>query len=360
MSIGFIHTQLFLFNKPEPLRQSTLLMALATSLGDGQAVMASLQALTADANGTWKSKLQRLMYLLQDGSTLSEACTAVRDIVPERTKMAIRVAENAGALKQVLADEANLLMQQGRQDSGRPKLLGVFVSLMFLFLVASSVLSFLLIFIVPKFQDIFESFGLPLPDATAQLIDVANIFLAFWPFLLLPVFTLIIYTLGYSTWCNWKYLSRGTLPFVQRWPRFWITDLLRSLAVTIAANRPIPDAIHAMLSEMPPGKAATALSSVRQKAQSGSDLWTALQTAGFLKRSETKLIQAAEAAGNLDWVVLQLAAEIRRRRENRMDSWVTILQPISLLLVGLVVGSIVYALYMPIASLPLQGLGEGI
>lgn len=335
-------------------------MALATSFGDGQAVMASLQALIADAKGTWKTKLQRLMHVLQDGYTLSEACTAVRDIVPERTKMAIRVAENSGALKQVLADEANLLMQQGRQDAGRPKLLGIFVSLLILSLVTFSVLSFLVISIVPKFRDIFESFEAPLPDATKQLISGADIFLTFFPFLILPIFTFIVYALGYSTWCNWKYLTRGSLPFVQRWPRFWIPDILKSLAVAIAANRPIPEPIHAILAEIPPGKAATALSAVRQKAQNGDDLWNALRTAGFLKRSETKFIQAAEAAGNLDWAVLQLAAEIRRRRQNRMQTWGTLLQPICLLLMGLLIGFIVYALYMPIASLPLTELGEGI
>ncbi|MEP3481656.1 MAG: type II secretion system F family protein [Fuerstiella sp.] len=360
MSIGFIHTQLFLFNKPEPLRQSTLLMALATSLGDGQAVMASLQALVADAKGTWKTKLQRLMYLMQDGSTLSEACTAVRDIVPERTKMAIRVAENSGALKQVLADEANLLMQQGRQNSARPKPLGLFVSLLVLSLSTLFVISFVLIFIVPKFRDIFENFAVPFPAATKQLIQISNVFLQFWWLLILPVFTFIVYTLGYSTWCNWKYLTRGSLPFVRSWPRFWAPDILKSLAVAIASDRPIPEPIHVMLSEMPPGKAATALSAVRQKAQNGDDVWNALQTTGFLKRSETKLIQAAEAAGNLDWAVLQLAADIRRRRQTRMQTWVTLLQPISVLLMGLLIGFIVYALYMPIASLPLTELGKGI
>lgn len=335
-------------------------MALATSLGDGQAVMASLHALTADAKGEWKAKLQRLMYLLQDGSTLSDACVAVRGVVPERTQMAIRVAEPAGALKQVLADEATQLMQQGREDSGRPRLLGVLMSLLIVFLVAASILTFLLLFIVPKFKSIFEGFEVPLPDATQQLIEGAELFFQFWPLLLLPTFTFIIYALGLATWSNWKFLTRGQLPFVHRWSRFWTPDILKSLAVTIAANRPIPEAIHALLAEMKPGKAATSLSSVRQKAQNGTDLWQAMKTQGFLKRSEMELLKAAEAAGNLDWAVLQLATEIRRKRERRMQTYITLLQPISVLVVGVVIGFVVYALYMPIASLPLNELGAGI
>lgn len=360
MSIGFLHTQLFLFNKPEPLRQSTLLMALATSIGDGQNVMTSLHALVADAKGEWKTKLQRLMYLLRDGSTLSEACVAVRGIVPERTQMAIRIAEPAGALKQVLADEATQLMQQSREDAGRPRLLGILVSLLILFSVTNFILSFVMISIIPKFRDIFEGFGVTLPDATLQLIKLSNSFLDFWPFLLLPIFTFVVYALGFSTWCNWKYLTRGSLPFVHRWPRFWTPDILKSFAVTIAANQPIPEAIHGLLAEMTPGKAATALSSVRQKAQNGINLWDAMKTAGFLKRSETGLLKAAEAAGNLDWAALQLADEIRRKRQHQIQTFATFLQPLAVLLVGLVIGFIVYALYMPIASLPLQGLGEGI
>lgn len=359
MTIGFIHSQLFLFNKPEPLRQSTLLMALATSLGDGQAVMGSLQALIADARGEWKAKLQRLMYLLQDGSTLSSACFAVKGIVPERVRMAIQVAESSGALKQVLADEANQLMQRGREDSGRPKLFGVFVGLLLVFLIASSILSFVMIFIIPKFRDIFDGFGVPLPKITWSLMHVSN-WLLDLSLLLFPIFTIVIYTMGFSAWCNWKYLTTGRLPFVHRWPRFWTPDILKSLAVTTAASRPIPEAVHALLAEMRPGKAATALSAVRQQAQNGTDLWQAMRNRGFLKGSEAGLLTAAEAAGNLDWAMLQLATEIRRKRERRLQTIATILQPMSVLAVGIVVGYIVLALYAPIALLPLYELGSGL
>lgn len=360
MSIGFIHSQLFLFNKPEPLRQSTLLMALATSLGDGQAVLVSLHALATDAKGEWKAKLQRLTYLLQDGSTLSDACLAVKGIVPERTQMAIRVAESAGALKQVLADEANQLMQQGQSDGGRPRLHSVFVNLLVIFLIAQLVIGFVVISIAPKLKDIFEGFGVPLPDATSQLLQISGWVIGFWPLLILPMFTFVVYALGFSAWANIKYLTKGQLPFVHFWPRFWTPDILKSLAVTVAAKKSIPDAIHALLAEMKPGKAATALSAVRQQAQAGTDLWQAMKVQGFLRTHETGLLTAAEAAGNLDWAIVQLATEIRGKRKRRLQTFATILQPVAILAVGVVIGFVVHALYMPIASLPLHELGAGI
>lgn len=351
MSIGFLHTQLFLFNKPEPMRQSTLLMALATSLGDGQTLMASLEALIADSRGTWRGKLKQLAFMLNDGSSLSEACTAVRGIVPEKTQIAIRVAEPAGALKQVLADEAHDLMQQGRPDAGQPRAMGVFFQLLILCLVTQWVVSFVMIFIIPKFRDIFEGFGVELPAATQLLIDLSNWFLNFWYVFFLAMITFVIYFVVCSLSGRWKYLTMGRRPFVPRWPRFWTPEILKGLSGTVAADRPIPEAIHAFLAEMPPGRAATKLSAVRSSAEGGTDFWMAFQKQGFIKRSEVAVLKAAQAAGNLDWAMIQLAQQIQRRRRHRLNLATTILQPTAVLTIGIGIAFIILALYLPVIKL---------
>lgn len=338
------------------MRQSTLLMALATSLGDGQAMMASLRSLIADSKGTWQHKLTRLAYLLNDGSSLSEACSAVKGIVPERTQIAIRVAEPAGALKQVLADEAYALMQVGRSDVGQPRIAKVVFGLLILLCVTQWMLSFVMIFIVPKFRDIFEGFGVELPAATQLLIRLSNWCLHFWPILVFPFITLVVYTIVFAIYGNWKYLTVGRRLLTPRWPRYWTPELLRSLAVTIAAQRPIPEAIHAFLSEMSPGKAAWNLSAVRSSAESGSDFWQALKQYGFLKRSEVAVLRSAQAAGNPDWAMVQLAEQIEYKRQRWRSAMATILQPLAMLTVGIGIAFVIVSLYLPLFAL-MRSLG---
>lgn len=351
MSIGFLHTQLFLFNKPEPMRQSTLLMALATSIGDSQALMASLRALIADSSGTWQGKLKQLTFLLHDGASLTEACSAVQGIVPEKTRIAIRVAEPAGALKQILADEAHELMQQGISDASKPKVVRVFFKLMILCLITQWILSFIMIFVIPKFRDIFDGFGVQLPASTQLLINLSDWVLNFWIVIFLPLATFALYMVVMSIWGRWRYLTSGHRPLVQHWPRFWTPEILRGLSASMTAGRPIPEAIHAFLAEMPPGRSATKLSAVRSSAENGMDFWLALKKHGFVTRSERAVLRAAQEAGNLDWATIQLARQIHDRRSRRLTLVASILQPLAVLTIGIGIAFIILALYLPVIKL---------
>lgn len=360
MSIGFLHTQLFLFHKPEPIRQSTLLMALATSLESGPAMIASLEALAADAAGDWKHMLTRLKYLLQDGSTLSEATAATQGLLPERTVIAIRTAEPAGALKQVLAEEAMALNDQMKTSAGQPRFATSVIGLSILFFATLWILTFVMIFIVPKLKDIFEGFGHPLPQATMLLIDLSNVFFSNWLLLALPAITFAGYFVFFSVYSRWQYLTRGFVPLVPWWPRFWTPQILRSLSVTVAAKEPLSEAFHALLSEMRPGRAATALSAVRTQVEAGESAWTSMQRQGFLKSSEVAVLESAEAAEHLDWALQHVSIEVERRRRSRLQILATFVHAGLMLIVGVLILFVVVSLYLPLAQLSNNDFGGGI
>ena len=110
MTGGYLQSMLFLMNRPEPIRQSSLLMILATGLDDPQSLTSGLQALSAESRPPWSNRVQHLRALLEQGQSLSDALRNAGSLLPEQSLVAISVAEDSGALRQVLADEAQRLM----------------------------------------------------------------------------------------------------------------------------------------------------------------------------------------------------------------------------------------------------------
>ncbi|MGB4737730.1 MAG: type II secretion system F family protein, partial [Fuerstiella sp.] len=100
-----------MLNRPEPIRQASLLMVLATGIGQASTLLNGLKALAAESGAPWSTRVMQLAALLEQGQTLSQALSAVQGLLPEPTLIAIRVGEETGTLRQVLAAEAQGLMR---------------------------------------------------------------------------------------------------------------------------------------------------------------------------------------------------------------------------------------------------------
>ena len=94
--MNYVQMWLFVTNQSEPLRQSSLLMLLAGGVGHGDSLLHGLKAHEAESKGTWGSKVGQLRLLMEQGHSLSSALSVVRDLLPDQTISAIRIAEGTG------------------------------------------------------------------------------------------------------------------------------------------------------------------------------------------------------------------------------------------------------------------------
>ena len=78
MSGSYLQTLLFTLNRPEPLRQASLLMVLASSVGDGETLTEALRAHAADCGSPWVDRILTLRLMLEQGQKLSTACPPER------------------------------------------------------------------------------------------------------------------------------------------------------------------------------------------------------------------------------------------------------------------------------------------
>ena len=349
---GNLQALLFIMNRPERIRQSSLLMVLATGLGDSESLLSGLKSLAMESKPPWSNRIIQLRVLLEQGQSLSEALSTARGILPDDTCTAIRVAEECGTLRQVLADEARRLMDNESAGTAvQASLPATGIWILAIWVMSASIVSFIMMWIIPKFKKIFEDFGTDLPDMTELLISYSDWFLAYWYLMALPGLTFIAFPGWYILRGYLNYLSYGRIQLAEHVPRMWSSLILRLLSLVVATGTSLENGIHAILKELQPGNAAAKLSAVRQRMMAGDDCLEALASQGFLKDREVTFLEASRRTGHLDWGLLHLSRTIDRRRGRWALRIAGLIQPCVLLAMGSVVAFIVIALFLPLIKL---------
>ena len=348
----FIQMWLFMTNQSEPLRQASLLMLLAGGVGHGDTLLQSLRAHEQESKSIWASKVGQLRMLLEQGHSLSGALAIVSDLLPDQTISAIRVTEGTGALADVLMDEARRLHELGRAKTltggnlerdllWAAALLGI----------ASSIVSFLMIFIVPKFKEIFIGFGVALPPSTMKAIAVSDFVMSYWYLFFLPGIATVcaLFWLMYSSLR--KKLVHGYPRFAEAWPRYWLPGILRTLSLSAASGQPLGRALDCVMQDLPPGRAATLVSQLRHRVHNGEDPIETMKKVGLLRNSEAAFLTSSLKTHHLDWGLRHLADSVERRRRNFFRRLTQFIGPGIILFVGCIVMFLARAFFEPLITL---------
>lgn len=352
MEGGYLQALLFLLNRPEPIRQSSLLMVLASGMGDSAALLSSLEALAAESSPPWNSRVNHLKLLLEQGQSLSEALASAKGLLPDQTLIAVRIGEDTGSLRQVLTDEAHRLMNQASSQSPvRATIPAVLVWVLAIGSVAMFLVGFLMMFIIPKMKKIFEDFSTDLPAMTEALIGYSDWFVRYWYLLALPFVTIV----GYGGWFLIQTLisrlSTGHIPGLQFFPRYWTPLILRMLSITVAAEKSLETGMHSILKELRPGRAQRKLSAARLRTNAGYNCWESLQISGFLNVREVAFLESAKRTDHLDWALIHLSRTLERHRDQWTQRLLNVLHPVIILSVGFVVAFVVIAMFLPLIRL---------
>ncbi|MGH7202421.1 MAG: type II secretion system F family protein [Planctomycetaceae bacterium] len=301
---------------------------------------------------TWPNRVRDLADRLRAGEDLPTALEKLPGLVPRDAVLAARVGLESGTLAASLRMSAAALTRQ--QESIRPPHAGLFLYLATLAAVLVLVLSFIMIWIIPKFKKIFEDFGTELPDLTEFVIEVSDGFAQYW-FLVLPLalaglWCLVSLTLSLELGRSWS-LPRLCRPPAAWRPRAYAPWILRILNVVIAAGRPLGGALLSLAHHHPDRAIRQRLQGVYIDLERGEDVWRSLVQAGFLRRNDAALLSSAERAGNLPWALMELAHETERRMSARVAVALELLRPLLLAGFGVVVGTVVVAVFLPMVKL---------
>jgi type IV pilus assembly protein PilC len=330
---------------------------LSTLQDAGLPILRSLTILEEQQKpGLLKNVLRTVTEDIEGGSTLSEAFSKHPKVFDRLYVNMVAAGETGGVLDLILLRLAEF---QEKSQKLKRKIIGAMIYPVVIILFALLIVSGIMIFVVPKFKEIFEDFGIKLPGATMFLLGTAEWFVHGTPpgwavFVFGPIAGYFLFKLIRS--------SRGgrfVTDFIGlRIPVFGmllrktsVARFTRTLGTLISAGVPILEAIAITRETAGNEVFAQALDKVRDSIREGESFANPLRAAKVCDNLVVNMIDVGEETGELDKMLLKIADNYDDEVDVAVAGLVSLLEPFMVIALGGIVGFIVLALFMPLVAL---------
>jgi type IV pilus assembly protein PilC len=272
----------------------------------------------------------------------------------------VKAGELGGVLEVVLTRLAEF---QEKAQKIKNKVVAAMVYPLIVLVLAVAIMTFLLVFIVPKFEAIFHDMlgDKPLPAITLFVISVSNFVQNNWGILLgVAVGLIVVYKIVARSRAGQVFLDRVKL----RAPLFGdlirktsISRFSRTLGTLVTSGVPILQALNITRETAGNSVIARAISQVHDSVKEGESIVMPLEASGAFPPMVISMIDVGEETGQLPEMLLKIAEVYDDEVDNSVAALTSMLEPIMIVFLALVVGTIVIALFMPLISI-ISGLQQ--
>lgn len=295
--------------------------------------------------------LEGLLEDLVGGSSLAEALEKTGHFSTYEFQ-SIRIGEETGRLQIVLKHLAEYFTNKVKL---RRQLVSVFTYPAFVICITIGVLYFMLNSVVPMFKDVFKQFGQELPYLTQKVIALSQNFSTFMLYFFLVVAAIAIY--GY-TQRKEKNFRRVSSSIVMRIPVFgplikkvYLARMCQSLALLLGAKTPLVTALSLVEEMIGFYPIENALHVIKSEIVKGESFHQGLAKFSIFDRRLVSLTKIAEEINQLDTTFERISKQYQEDIEFRTKLIGTIIEPLIIIIIGLVVGVIMVSMYMPMFNL---------
>jgi type IV pilus assembly protein PilC len=337
----------------KPKLLCTFTRQLSTLQDAGLPVLRSLRILEGQNKpGALKNALMDVIEDIESGNTLSEAMAKQPKAFDNLYVNMVKAGEAGGALELILQRLADF---KEKAQSLKRKIMGAMIYPAAVISVAVAIVSFIMIFIIPKFKKIFDDFDTELPDMTKSLIAVSDWMFNYWYFLFIgPIaFWLFIKIVKKNKtgayvvdWLSLRIPLIGKILHIGT-----IARVTRTLGTLIASGVPILEAL--IISRDTAGNAVfvRAFDNIYSAIREGETIAVPLKESRIVDDMVVNMVDVGEETGALDDMLYKVADVYDEEVEVRVESLVSLLEPIMVVVLGLIVGYIVIALFLPLIKL---------
>jgi len=337
-------------NRPFPLRLFS--QELAILLAAGIPLLEALVTLREkELSGAVAQALDAVIDLLQTGQSFSTALKTQPAAFDALFIAVVQSSEQIGQTEQALREHAAYL---GWVDALRDKLISASIYPLTLIVAGTAVIVFLLLFVVPRFAGILEGVGGEMPAASQMLINIGRISGAHpWATAATALVLLIAPAVAWrhGPLQSWVVARLWRLPLLG--PKLHLLALAqfyRTASMLLGAGVPAVSALRTAR-EVISIRLRAPLDQAIERVGQGQRLSVALQTAGLTTPVSLRMIRVGERSGALG-PMLRNAAEFYDEELSRLTELVTrLVNPVLMLVMGVVIGSIVVLMYLPIFQL---------
>lgn len=328
-------------------------MQLAVLLRSRVALHTSLRVLARQAPRERQRKIvEGLMKDIEKGSTLAGALRAQSETFDEVLATTAEIGEETGRLEKVLEHHADYL---SRLANLRRKFMQALAYPVLVLSVAAGAVSFLLLFIVPAFAEMFRSFQMELPLSTKIVLSTSDLFAAVAPYvlILLPLAVLLLTRLSHSRGTFESLIAFGLkIPFFKTLLiKNFVARFCRSLGTLIEAQVPLVEALHVTQRMFPHQIIGSDIKKILQAVKQGRPVADPLIDSKVFPPLVVQMIAVGEETSELDAMLIRVADFYERELESIVDSLSTVIEPIIIVFLGLLVAAILISMYLPLFDL---------
>src|SRR5438270_9374526 len=352
---------LFQRKKVKPKILMIFTRQLATLIDSGLPLLRSLNVLAKqERDPVLKNTINKLADSVQGGSTFSESLAQYPIIFNDLYVNMVKAGEVGGVLELVLTRLAEF---QEKAAKIKNKVAAAMVYPLIVMTMAVTIMGFLLVFIVPKFEAIFHDMlgDRPLPIITTFVITVSRFVQGHWLVILALIFAAVA---GYK-FANRTPRGKLTIDGVKlRFPLFGdiirktaVSRFARTLGTLVTSGVPILQALNITRETAGNMVIARAIGQVHESVKEGESIVQPLEGSAAFPPMVISMIDVGEETGQLPEMLLKIADVYDDEVETSVAAMTAALEPIMIVFLALVVGTIVIALFLPLISI-IQGLQQ--
>lgn len=353
--------KLFQRKKVKPKLLMIFTRQLATLIDSGLPLLRGLTVLgKQEKDKVLNSTIDKLADSVQSGNTFSDSLAQHPQIFNDLYVNMVKAGELGGVLEVVLNRLAEF---QEKAAKIKNKVVAAMVYPSIVLLMAVLILSFLLIFIVPKFETIFHDMlgDKPLPKITLFVIGFSN-FVQHHGLILLGIIIVIVaaykfYTRNAAGKANIDRLKLRLPLFGDLLRKTAVSRFSRTLGTLVSSGVPILQALNITRATAGNAEIAAAISQVHDSVKEGESIVNPLEASRAFPPMVISMIDVGEETGQLPEMLLKIADVYDDEVDNAVAALTSLLEPIMIVFLAVVVGTIVIALFMPLISI-ISGLQQ--
>ena len=329
---------------------------LATMVDAGLPLVGALTALYEQTNPKRQAGLRRVIgevtASVQEGSTFNEAVARHPQVFSRLYIAMVKAGESGGLLAGVLDRLASFLEASARL---RKKVKSAMTYPAIVICIALAITTFLIVKVVPVFGEIFKDFGKELPAPTQFLIDLSAFVRGYWYFIIggaiaafYGIRTWVSSKRGAETWDRWKLKLPVFGPLTHK---ICLTRFARTFAQLLRAGVPILEVMQIVGDTSGNIVVTNALRSVSSDIERGDNLTAALSRQPIFPPMLLRMVSAGESTGKIDAMLEKMADFWDEEIEATLAALTSLLEPMLIVVLGVIVGGIVIAMFLPIFKL---------
>jgi type IV pilus assembly protein PilC len=322
----------------------------ATMIAAGLPLVQCLQTLGMQMERKgFQDIIAKVAYEVESGSTLSDALGRFPRVFDELYVNLVHVGETGGVLDSMLA-RLSTYLEKSQALKHRVQMAVVYPILVMT--IAVLVVTFLMIFIIPIFAAFFKNAGVPLPLPTRIVIALSNGVVRYWYIIL------ILWGAGMYGFRAWYRTEAGRLVmdrFLLRAPVFGplvrkisIARFTRTLSALLGGGVPIIDALRITAKTAGNRVVENSVMAARERVMAGQTLGDRLKEGGVFPPMVVQMVIVGEQTGALDNMLAKVADYYEDEVDVAVAGLTALLEPLLIVVLGVVIGGIVIAIYLPI------------